>query len=110
MGAGSAAIVLGGRGSDAARISYPRPRVRRDGGARESRQDPASHRRDGDRRRKGPRRKDHAGTVPMISGLDHVVVLVGDIKAGATAYQTLLARAPAWVLSGGGLGRARVQI
>ena len=26
----------------------------------------------------------------MISGLDHIVVLVGDIKAGATAYQTLL--------------------
>ena len=40
--------------------------------------------------------KNHAGTVPMISGLDHVVVLVGDIEAGATAYQTLFARAPAW--------------
>jgi catechol 2,3-dioxygenase-like lactoylglutathione lyase family enzyme len=32
----------------------------------------------------------------MISGLDHVVVLVGDIKAGAAACQTLLGRAPAW--------------
>jgi catechol 2,3-dioxygenase-like lactoylglutathione lyase family enzyme len=41
----------------------------------------------------------------MISGLDHVVVLVGDIKAGATAYQTLLARAPAWQSSGDGVER-----
>jgi len=32
----------------------------------------------------------------VISGLDHVVVLVGDIKAGAAAYQALLARAPSW--------------
>jgi catechol 2,3-dioxygenase-like lactoylglutathione lyase family enzyme len=32
----------------------------------------------------------------MISALDHVVVLVSDIKAGASAYQTLFARAPAW--------------
>jgi catechol 2,3-dioxygenase-like lactoylglutathione lyase family enzyme len=32
----------------------------------------------------------------VISGLDHVVVLVGDIEAAATAYQTLFARAPAW--------------
>jgi len=41
----------------------------------------------------------------MISGLDHVVVLVGDIRAGAAAYQTLLARAPAWQSSGDGVER-----
>jgi catechol 2,3-dioxygenase-like lactoylglutathione lyase family enzyme len=41
----------------------------------------------------------------MISGLDHVVVLVSDIKAGATAYQTLLARAPAWQSTGDGVDR-----
>jgi catechol 2,3-dioxygenase-like lactoylglutathione lyase family enzyme len=41
----------------------------------------------------------------MIGGLDHVVVLVGDIKAGATTYQTLLARAPAWQSSGDGIER-----
>jgi catechol 2,3-dioxygenase-like lactoylglutathione lyase family enzyme len=32
----------------------------------------------------------------VITGLDHVVVLVDDIKAGQAAYQALLARAPAW--------------
>jgi catechol 2,3-dioxygenase-like lactoylglutathione lyase family enzyme len=32
----------------------------------------------------------------MITGLDHVVVLLDDIKAGAAAYALLLARAPAW--------------
>jgi catechol 2,3-dioxygenase-like lactoylglutathione lyase family enzyme len=32
----------------------------------------------------------------MITGLDHVVVLVGDLEAGAAAYQTLFACAPAW--------------
>ena len=41
----------------------------------------------------------------MISALDHVVVLVGDIKAGASAYQTLLARAPAWRNAGDGANR-----
>jgi catechol 2,3-dioxygenase-like lactoylglutathione lyase family enzyme len=41
----------------------------------------------------------------MITGLDHVVVLVGDIKAGATAYQTLLARAPSWQSSDDGVER-----
>jgi catechol 2,3-dioxygenase-like lactoylglutathione lyase family enzyme len=41
----------------------------------------------------------------MITGLDHVVVLVGDIKAGAAAYQTLLARAPAWQSSDDGVER-----
>jgi len=32
----------------------------------------------------------------MISGLDHVVVLVRDIEAAASTYTTLLARKPAW--------------
>ena len=47
-----------------------------------TRQDLAPHRGDGDRRGKGPRRQEHPGTVPVITGLDHVVVLVGDIAAG----------------------------
>ena len=41
----------------------------------------------------------------MITGLDHVVVLVGDIKAGSTAYQTLFARAPAWQNTADGADR-----
>jgi catechol 2,3-dioxygenase-like lactoylglutathione lyase family enzyme len=41
----------------------------------------------------------------VINDLDHVVVLVDDIKAGATAYQTLFARAPAWQSSGDGVER-----
>jgi catechol 2,3-dioxygenase-like lactoylglutathione lyase family enzyme len=32
----------------------------------------------------------------MITGLDHVVVLLGDINAGAKAYELLLGRAPSW--------------
>ena len=76
-----------------------------DGGARQGRQDSAPHRRDGDRRGEGPRRQEHAGTVSVITGLDHVVVLVGDIDAGAAAYQTLFARAPAWRSSGDGAER-----
>jgi catechol 2,3-dioxygenase-like lactoylglutathione lyase family enzyme len=32
----------------------------------------------------------------VITGLDHVVVLVSDIEAATTAYQTLFARTPAW--------------
>ncbi len=32
----------------------------------------------------------------MITGLDHVVVLVSDIAAATVAYQTLFARSPAW--------------
>ncbi|CAN5457926.1 VOC family protein [soil metagenome] len=32
----------------------------------------------------------------MISGLDHVVVLLEDIAAGSAAYQLLLGRAPSW--------------
>lgn len=41
----------------------------------------------------------------MIAGLDHIVVLVSDIGAAKTAYQTLLARAPAWQNSGEGADR-----
>ena len=41
----------------------------------------------------------------MITGLDHVVVLVSDIEAGAAAYQTLFARSPAWRNSGDGADR-----
>jgi len=32
----------------------------------------------------------------VISGLDHVVVLIEDIMAGATAYELLLGREPSW--------------
>lgn len=42
----------------------------------------------------------------MIVGLDHVVVLVEDIKVASAAYQTLLARSPAWQNSGDGADRA----
>ena len=38
----------------------------------------------------------------MITGLDHVVVLVREMEAGVAAYKTLLARAPAWRSSGDG--------
>lgn len=41
----------------------------------------------------------------MITGLDHVVVLVRDIGAARAAYQMLLARAPAWQNSGEGADR-----
>ncbi|SCB09430.1 Glyoxalase-like domain-containing protein [Bradyrhizobium yuanmingense] len=41
----------------------------------------------------------------MITGLDHIVVLVGDIGAAKAAYQTLLAHAPAWQNSGEGADR-----
>jgi catechol 2,3-dioxygenase-like lactoylglutathione lyase family enzyme len=41
----------------------------------------------------------------VITGLDHVVVLVRDIGAGAAACETLLARAPAWRSSGDGADR-----
>ncbi len=41
----------------------------------------------------------------MISGLDHVVVLVDDIKTASASCQTLLARAPAWQNSGDGADR-----
>jgi catechol 2,3-dioxygenase-like lactoylglutathione lyase family enzyme len=36
----------------------------------------------------------------MITGLDHVVVLVCDLEAGAAAYETLFACAPAWRSAG----------
>jgi catechol 2,3-dioxygenase-like lactoylglutathione lyase family enzyme len=41
----------------------------------------------------------------VIAGLDHVVVLTGDISAASAAYQTLLARAPSWRYGGGGADR-----
>jgi catechol 2,3-dioxygenase-like lactoylglutathione lyase family enzyme len=41
----------------------------------------------------------------VITGLDHVVVLVRDIAAGMAACQTLFARAPAWRSSGDGAER-----
>ena len=39
---------------------------------------------------------------PVISGLDHVVVLVADIEAGVKAYELLLGRGPAWRSGGDG--------
>jgi catechol 2,3-dioxygenase-like lactoylglutathione lyase family enzyme len=41
----------------------------------------------------------------VISGLDHVVVLVADIGKGAAAYETLLGRKPSWRNSGDGADR-----
>ena len=41
----------------------------------------------------------------MISALDHVVVLAGDIDAATAGYATLLARAPSWRDSGDGADR-----
>ena len=41
----------------------------------------------------------------MISGLDHLVVLVEDIGKGAAAYETLLGTAPSWRNSGDGADR-----
>jgi catechol 2,3-dioxygenase-like lactoylglutathione lyase family enzyme len=38
----------------------------------------------------------------VISGLDHVVVLVEDLKAGVEAYELLLGRKPAWRSDGDG--------
>jgi hypothetical protein len=32
----------------------------------------------------------------VITGLDHLVVLLEDIKAGSAAYELLLGRAPSW--------------
>src|SRR4051812_14837651 len=45
------------------------------------------------------------GAFSVITGLDHVVVLTGDIKAASTAYQTLFAREPSWQNSGDGAER-----
>jgi catechol 2,3-dioxygenase-like lactoylglutathione lyase family enzyme len=39
---------------------------------------------------------------PMISGLDHVVVLVENIEVGAKAYERLLGRTPSWRSEGDG--------
>jgi catechol 2,3-dioxygenase-like lactoylglutathione lyase family enzyme len=41
----------------------------------------------------------------MISGLDHVVVLIEDIVAGAKAYELLLGRSPSWKNNGDGADR-----
>jgi catechol 2,3-dioxygenase-like lactoylglutathione lyase family enzyme len=41
----------------------------------------------------------------VITGLDHVVILLEDIRAGAAAYETLLGRAPSWRSSGDGADR-----
>ena len=41
----------------------------------------------------------------MITSLDHVVVLTGDIASAEAAYQSLFARTPAWKNSGDGAGR-----
>src|SRR6185312_4062031 len=41
----------------------------------------------------------------MITGLDHIVVLVRDIGAAKAAYQTLLGREPSWQNSGEGADR-----
>jgi len=41
----------------------------------------------------------------VITGLDHIVVLLGDIKEGAAAYETLLGRAPSWRNSSDGAER-----
>jgi catechol 2,3-dioxygenase-like lactoylglutathione lyase family enzyme len=38
----------------------------------------------------------------VITGLDHVVILVNDIEAGTATYELLLARAPAWRSTGDG--------
>lgn len=38
----------------------------------------------------------------MITGLDHLVVLLSDIEAGAKAYELLLGRAPSWRSRGDG--------
>ncbi|HEY0850073.1 MAG TPA: VOC family protein, partial [Bradyrhizobium sp.] len=42
----------------------------------------------------------------MITGLDHVVVLVNEIEVAVAAYQTLFARTPAWRNRGDGAARA----
>ena len=42
----------------------------------------------------------------MISGLDHIVVLLADIAEGTAAYETLLGCAPSWRNSGDGADRA----
>jgi catechol 2,3-dioxygenase-like lactoylglutathione lyase family enzyme len=46
----------------------------------------------------------------VITGLDHVVVLTGDIAGGAAAYQTLFARAPSWKYFGNGADRVEFTL
>jgi catechol 2,3-dioxygenase-like lactoylglutathione lyase family enzyme len=46
----------------------------------------------------------------VITGLDHVVVLTGDIAAGEAAYQTLFAQAPSWKYSGDGADRVEFTL
>jgi len=41
----------------------------------------------------------------VILGLDHIVVLLADLNAGAAAYETLLGRTPSWRNSGDGADR-----
>jgi catechol 2,3-dioxygenase-like lactoylglutathione lyase family enzyme len=46
----------------------------------------------------------------VITGLDHVVVLVEDIKVAVTAYETLLGRQPSWQHAGEGAERVLFTI
>lgn len=41
----------------------------------------------------------------MITGVDHIVVLLEDVKSGTAAYEALLGRAPSWRNSGNGAER-----
>jgi catechol 2,3-dioxygenase-like lactoylglutathione lyase family enzyme len=41
----------------------------------------------------------------VITGLDHIVILVSDIAAGIAAYETLFARTPSWRNTGDGAER-----
>src|SRR5262249_55408017 len=106
MGAGPAAVVLGGRGGDAAGIPDPRTRFRPDAFARQGRQHHPSHRGDGDRRGEGPRCQEHKKSLSVITGLHHFVIVTSDSEAGASAYQMLLGRAPSWRYKGEGIARA----
>jgi catechol 2,3-dioxygenase-like lactoylglutathione lyase family enzyme len=54
---------------------------------------------------KNPGHRRHFWAVVVITGLDHIVVLVRDIADGMMAYQTLLARMPAWRNVGDGADR-----
>jgi catechol 2,3-dioxygenase-like lactoylglutathione lyase family enzyme len=54
----------------------------------------------------GPGVPNMRGSPSVITGLDHVVVLVNDIEAAVAAYQTLFARSPAWRNAGDGASRA----
>src|SRR5260370_21117083 len=105
MGDALVSAVRGRRVSERARILHPGSGLRPDGDALEGRQYSPSHRRDGDRGGEGPRRQEHARTFPVITGLDHVVLLVNDIGTAATAYQTLVGCAPAWQSAGDGADR-----